>query len=1030
MNEIEAIVQRMIDAGESEENIAAVIKYYESQELGKTDPTAPGAVVEETVAPVSADTELVSETVSSDLPSAEKDTAIERTFGKNQVTDFFGDLYRAGVQGALQAEAVDPSLDLFRQGEQSSNESINKFIETNQKIAAKNMESDEMKSFNKIYDEAGGGWWGFIKGVAYNPTTLPSMLVSSIATQVASVQSDEVAAAGLAGLGTGAAAGTAFSPIGTVAGGIAGLMGGTMTAMETGLTFSELLQEEVGGELTNANVKKILSDPEKLADLKNKALGRGAAIGAIELATMGLAKGVGGKIAKAGFRGAPATAAAAAGGIEIAGGGTGEVAGRFVAGQEMDVAEIGFEAFAGLGSAPVTMGAQLANLNTNIDRVKINKQLKNTSYKNITEAFSPEVETSETEVNLAKIKNSSKILDEQVDRRVKNNELTSEEGDAIKKNFRSTQQAVNNLSSLGFDATAETEAVALLKEQNTLEEKIKAVNKPSLTTTESERVAEIDARLKEIAVESSVKFAEKGAKTFGIKIEAVESKKEFEKRFGKEAGDSDGFFQSEDGTIYINKEIAKEKGAITVGSHELLHGVLKVALKDMSVTDQNKLIDGFKNSLNSTQLAALNKKITAKDEKGQRLYTEEYLQNNPDEYLTQFSDAIVKNEIAFEENVFTKIGDFIIPVLRKLGFAKIKFNTGKDVYNFLREYNKSIKEGKLSEDISALADQQTETTKEVKSPQKKFSKTASDKVQQLYDEQGEAAALDIINEFKPIVNKLVQKRSEAPNFDRQLLMDEIETGERGLFDLIRAYKPESGVPLAAYINKYLPARAIEASRRILGEKFTEDVTEARGVAATEVTDDIVTQPQDKESKDARKSLRREIDLDKEAVQKVRESVKKTFGTKLPPVDSKKFKSALTKSFRNDLTKTFKNLLGTGLAYKQYLDTNFEKIFKAIPQETLNKKFSGLFTQEVTDEKGKQLREKTQIGKKVFAKPDVTKEEFIDYFTGPSVYANLANSRKTSLAQLLADEIALDATMEVIQEPEVAEKRKFIDKEIF
>ena len=110
-------------------------------------PQQPGAVVEETVAPVNEDTELVLETVSSDLPSAEKNTAIERTFGKNQLTDFFGDLYRAGVQGALQAEAVDPSLDLFRQGEQSSDESINKFIETNQKIAAKNMESDEMKSF-------------------------------------------------------------------------------------------------------------------------------------------------------------------------------------------------------------------------------------------------------------------------------------------------------------------------------------------------------------------------------------------------------------------------------------------------------------------------------------------------------------------------------------------------------------------------------------------------------------------------------------------------------------------------------------------------------------------------------------------------------------------------------------------------------------------------------------------------------------------------------------------------------------------
>ena len=35
---------------------------------------------------------------------------------------------------------------------------------------------------------------------------------------------------------------------------------------------------------------------------------------------------------------------------------------------------------------------------------------------------------------------------------------------------------------------------------------------------------------------------------------------------------------------------------------------------------------------------------------------------------------------------------------------------------------------------------------------------------------------DILKEFKPIVGKLVDKRSEAPNFDRQLLTDEIETG--------------------------------------------------------------------------------------------------------------------------------------------------------------------------------------------------------------------------------------------------------------
>jgi len=87
-----------------------------------------------------------------------------------------------------------------------------------------------------------------------------------------------------------------------------------------------------------------------------------------------------------------------------------------------------------------------------------------------------------------------------------------------------------------------------------------------------------------------------------------------------------------------------------------------------------------------------------------------------------------------------------------------------------------------------------------------------------------------------VYKRQVQKRSEAPNFDRQLLTDEINTGERGIFDLIQSYKPESGVPLAAYINKFLPARAIEASRRLLGEEFTDDVAEARGVAAEETVE--------------------------------------------------------------------------------------------------------------------------------------------------------------------------------------------------
>ena len=50
----------------------------------------------------------------------------------------------------------------------------------------------------------------------------------------------------------------------------------------------------------------------------------------------------------------------------------------------------------------------------------------------------------------------------------------------------------------------------------------------------------------------------------------------------------------------------------------------------------------------------------------------------------------------FEENLFTRIGDTIRRVLQKAGFTGIKFNNGRDVYNFIKDYNKSIEKGKLT----------------------------------------------------------------------------------------------------------------------------------------------------------------------------------------------------------------------------------------------------------------------------------------------------------------------------------------------
>ena len=64
---------------------------------GMALPSADGSLV-------SSETEFVQpiETFDIGSESTEKDTAIERIFGKNVVTDLFGDLYRAGAAGQAQ----------------------------------------------------------------------------------------------------------------------------------------------------------------------------------------------------------------------------------------------------------------------------------------------------------------------------------------------------------------------------------------------------------------------------------------------------------------------------------------------------------------------------------------------------------------------------------------------------------------------------------------------------------------------------------------------------------------------------------------------------------------------------------------------------------------------------------------------------------------------------------------------------------------------------------------------------------------
>lgn len=167
-----------------------------------------------------------------------------------------------------------------------------------------------------------------------------------------------------------------------------------------------------------------------------------------------------------------------------------------------------------------------------------------------------------------------------------------------------------------------------------------------------------------------------------------------------------------------------------------------------------------------------------------------------------------------------------------------------DVYeNNLKIFNEELKKAKLApeEVIKPKIEKpkvkltEEDEVKEIIKNEK--GSIASDKVQKIYEAKGLNGAQEIIDLFKPITNRIVDKRRDAPGFEKKLLTDEVETGDGGILDLIRTYNPNKGIPLAAYINKQLPLRAIASSKRVLDKQFNKDAEEEKGLMATETADE-------------------------------------------------------------------------------------------------------------------------------------------------------------------------------------------------
>ena len=164
------------------------------------------------------------------------------------------------------------------------------------------------------------------------------------------------------------------------------------------------------------------------------------------------------------------------------------------------------------------------------------------------------------------------------------------------------------------------------------------------------------------------------------------------KSYGFIIQNADGSFE-----VVVNKENALAKdGNINVAAHEFLHAVLYKSLQANTKLQSkigNAVVDYVEKNKGGLNQSFINK-----------MTPYAYADNAGEEIITVMSESIMDGSLQFNDGFFTKIGDLIRQNLQRLGWKKIKFNTGRDVYNFIKDYNASIEKNYNSEAIDRLMD--------------------------------------------------------------------------------------------------------------------------------------------------------------------------------------------------------------------------------------------------------------------------------------------------------------------------------------
>jgi len=524
-----------------------------------------------------------------------------------------------------------------------------------------------------------------------------------------------------------------------------------------------------------------------------------------------------------------------------------------------------------------------------------------------------------------------------------------------------------------------------------------------------------------------------------------------------------------DGVEYsIQNNEKNSKDGFFSGMHETLHKFLKNTLKTnpevvfpIAKILKKRLVElqkdprvskeALKSLDNTLQQYKDDESVTSREE--------------AEEVITLFSEFANKGLIPFESKRFQGFRDATRRLMQELPGAKnLKFKNELDVFNFIKDYNKSIRKGRftraqvraaregidIGEDIQQVADAEEAARQPSDRDLKQAKDIAIDEIIENKNTNDEGVQTELAYQFYDDVLRYIKsgrfKINGVPVIENPKIAGVIDedgfrtegavTIEDLAMDIILSDRGVKGI-VAEYFKKPVNERGT-LGQFVGGGKFdlyraTEIAAKTLGMQSQEIQQETTEDFSKAEKPSLRKSM---LDLSEEIEQQedvealatdMAEAASKILKGKIKAPTSKDFIQDLQKQSSDLAFKRVKKLMGTPKSeqYTKFIEDYALAILNKTAQTTLNKRFNQLTEPVIDPETGKQVRTLTDESRaegsrvknpyagnpKRRLKPDLDVQDMLEYFTPEK---GRRDAKQNTLAEVAAFEFIVDAMPEALK----------------